>query len=129
MGKRSRLLRLKRDEEERREKGRMDAYLHPLSYLKGYVAEKIDGVSDDVIAQTAVRLRSDPRYLARWREYSGAEDDDHIDYANPCVEIEFMACDPSLLGLAARDGERFLAETGCDRETFMRYYDQSAEAP
>lgn len=125
MGKLSRLKRLKKDEDERRS----SAFLHPLATFKGYVSDKIDGISDDVIAQTAIRLRSDPRYLARWREYSGAEDDQHIDYGNPCVEIEYMACDPSLLGLAARDGERFLAETGCDRETFYAYYDQSAEDP
>lgn len=125
MGKLSRLKRLKKDDEERRS----SALLHPVSTLKGYVSDRMDGIADDVIAQVAVRLRSDPRYLARWREYSGAEDDQHIDYENPCVEIEYMACDPSLLGLAARDGERFVEETGCDRETFMRYYDQSAESP
>ena len=122
MGK---LSRLKKDEEERK----ASASLHPLSTLKGYVSDKMDGISDDIIAQVAVRLRSDPRYLARWREYSGAEDDQHIDYANPCVEIEYMACDPSLLGLAARDGERFIEETGCDRETFYSYYDQSCPNP
>lgn len=125
MGKLSRLKRLNKNEDERRS----SALLHPISALKGYVSDKMDGVSDDIIAQVAVRLRSDPRYLARWREYSGAEDDQHIDYGNPCVEIEFMACDPSLLGLAARDGERFIEETGCDRETFMRYYDQSCPNP
>ena len=102
---------------------------NPVSRLREAVKDRMDNLSDDIVAQVAVRLRSDPRYLARWREYSGAEDDQHIDYGNPCVEIEFMACDPSLLGLAARDGERFLEETGCDRETFMRYYDQSAENP
>lgn len=128
MGKRSRLKNLGKGEDERKAGG-LKARLRPVSALKELVGERIDGVADDVIAQTAVRLRSDPRYLARWREYTGAEDDDHIDYSDPCVEIEFMACDPSLLGLAARDGERFLAETGCDRETFMRYYDQSAESP
>lgn len=129
MGKLSRLRRLGKGEDERREEAVTARLKNPLSALKGYVTEKMDGISDDVIAQTAVRLRSDPRYLARWREYSGAEDDEGIDYSHPCVEIEFMACDPSLLSLAARDGERFLAETGCDRETFMRYYDQSAESP
>lgn len=93
------------------------------------VRDEIDGKADDIRAQAAARVRSDPRILESWMGYCGADCVAGIDYANPCVEIEWWAADPSLHMLAAMDGEAFLERTGCDRETFMRYYDQSAFMP
>lgn len=100
-----------------------------LREFKDAVRGEVDGIADDARAQTAMRLRSDPRILERWMGYTGADTEDAIDYADPCVMIEFIACDPSMLNLAAEDGEQFVRETGCDRDVFMRYYDQSADKP
>lgn len=100
-----------------------------LREFKEKVRYEVEGVADDTRAKSAMRLRSDPRILERWMGYTGAETADAIDYSNPCVEIEFIACDPSMLNLAATDGEAFMQETGCDREVFMAHYDQSAKSP
>lgn len=104
-----------------------------LSKWKDKVSEKVtyslDGKKDMIRAQTILRMRSDKRVLERWMEYSGVEDPSQIDYENPCVHIEWVCCDVDLLMLAAEDGAAFLNETDCDHETFMRYYDQSAEKP
>lgn len=100
-----------------------------LAELKARVKEGAESIADDVQMQTAMRLRSDKRMLARWMEYSGTDDPELIDYNDPCVQIEYLACDPHLHNLAGRDGAAFVEQTGCDRETFMRYYDQTAEQP
>ncbi len=100
-----------------------------LREFKDAVRGEVEGIADDARDQTAMRLRSDPRILDRWMGYTGAVTAGAIDYSDPCVMIEFIACDPSMLNLAATDGEAFVEETGCDREVFMAYYDQSAEKP
>lgn len=100
-----------------------------LDAVKGKVSEGTERIRDDVLTKAALRLRSDPRMLERWRSYTGAETDQDIDYDDPCVQIEFICCDPSMLMLAAGDGPKFMARTGCDPEVFLRYYDQSAESP
>lgn len=100
-----------------------------LAELKRRASEQFEGIADDVRMQTAMRMRSDPRILERWMAFTGAEDPDGIDYDDPCVQIEYLACDPTLHNLAGRDGKAFVERTGCDEATFMRYYDQSAEKP
>lgn len=100
-----------------------------LAELKTRVKTGAESIADEVQMKTALRLRSDERILARWMEYSGTDDPELIDYSNPCVQIEYLACDPHLHNLAGRDGAAFIEKTGCDHETFMRYYDQSAESP
>lgn len=100
-----------------------------IAALKAHASESIGRIADDVDAKVIMRMASDPRIQARWMSYCGADEPSGIDYSNPCVRIELAACSPSLLSLAARDGEAFIERTACDRETFMRYYDQSAEAP
>ena len=97
--------------------------------LKERIRGEIEPMADEIVTRTALRMRSDPRILARWMGYTGADEPSGIDYANPCVMIEFFACDPQMLTLAATDGESFVRETGCDRETFFAYYDQSSERP
>lgn len=125
MGKRSRQKALGSTEEERKESG-FKAWKERMS---GRVHEALDGKKDMIHMQTAARMRGDKRILGAWMEYSGVTDVADIDYANPCVHIEWTCCELDLLMLATSDGERFLQETDCDRETFMRYYDQSAEKP
>lgn len=88
--------------------------------------DAVSGFFDDEVVQrvrdqTAMRLRSDPRILERWMGYCGVTEVQAIDYGNPCVFIEFMACDPTILGMAS-DREAFLAATGCDREVFTAHY-------
>lgn len=86
--------------------------------VRGYFqGEVLDGVRDRIV----MTLASDPRMQARWMSYCGAEDPSGIDYANPCVQIELMACDPSVLAIA-EDAEGFIARTRCDRGVFMEHY-------
>lgn len=120
MGKLSRFKRLGAPEE------RKDG---ALSRMKARISDSFEGKKSQIHAMTAARMRSDKRVLERWMQYSGVEDPSEIDYENPCVRIEYVCCEMDLLMMAIEDGQRFLDETGCDDETFMRYYDQSAEAP
>lgn len=89
----------------------------------------IDDKKETIVAQSTIRMRNDKRVLQAWREYSHAHQDSEIDYDNPCVHIEWVCCDLDMLMLATSDGEKFLQQTDCDRETFMKYYDQSAAKP
>jgi|GEM_PF-3919760 len=125
MGKLSRTKVLGTTEDERKEKGfgawkeRMSASIHA----------SIDLKKDQIAAQTAIRLRSDKRILQRWMDYCGVSDPSEIDYSDPCVHIEWVCCETDMLMLATEDGEKFLAMTGCDRDVFMKYFDQSAAKP
>lgn len=93
-----------------------------ISDLKEAVRSHFDeGVMQEVRDRAAMAIRTDPRILRRWMGYTGAERPEDIDYSNPCVQIEFLACDPAVLAIA-EDAERFIEETGCDRETFLRHY-------
>lgn len=92
-----------------------------LAKLKRLMADKAEGIADDVDIKTAMRLRSEPKMLNRWRIYCGVDDNRKIDYSNPCVIIEFAACDPSIYALAD-DAERFCEVTGADVETYRKYY-------
>lgn len=80
-----------------------------------------NGLSDKVVDGAAMTLRSDVRFLNRWKEYCGVDKWDDIDYSNPCVYIEWAACDISILNLCD-DADAFIEATKCDRETFLRYY-------
>lgn len=101
----------------------------------GELKEKAREYFDDEVLQrvrddAAMRIRSDPRILKRWMEYTHAERPEDIDYSDPCVMIEFQAADPTVLAMA-EDMDRFVAFTGCDRETFRLHYwpDGPAEEP
>lgn len=90
--------------------------------LKDKVLDALDGETVQSIRdQSAMRIRSDPRILARWMEYSGVDKAEDIDYSNPCVYIEWCAAEITVLSMCD-DPEAFIKETGCDRETFMRWY-------
>lgn len=93
-----------------------------IAAFKKRVEEAFDeNVTQNVRDQAAMRIRSDPRILARWMEYTGASRPEDIDYSDPCVMIEFQAADPMVLNMA-EDADLFLAYTGCDREVFMEHY-------
>lgn len=96
-------------------------HINPHEYAKEVKHKLEDGLDEKVVSQAAMKLRTDPRFVSRWMEYTGAERYEDIDWANPCVYIEWMACDIKILNLCD-DAEAFIEETGCDRETFMRYY-------
>ena len=96
-------------------------HIDPYEYAKEVKRQMEDGLSDQVVSQAAARLRTDPRIVARWLDYTGAEDYEGIDWTNPCVYIEWSACDITLMSLVD-DADAFVEATGCDRETFMRYY-------
>lgn len=125
MGRLSRLRRTGESEDVRREKG----FKAWKERTRESITSAIDGQKGVIAYQAAAKMRSDPKILARWREYTGAEDDASIDYEHPCVKIEWICCDIDRLTLAVEDGQRFLDETGCDWETFMAYYDQSSPEP
>ena len=122
MGKLSRLKRTGSSEDVRREKG----FRAWKERTKESISSAMDSQKGMIAYQAAAKMRSDPEILARWKGYCGSEE---IDYEDPCVNIEYICCDIDRLALAVEDGERFLEETGCDREVFMAYYDQSAEEP
>lgn len=93
-----------------------------IKQLKEAVKDYFDeNVSQDVRDRAAMRIRTDPRILKRWMGYTGATRPEDIDYADPCVQIEWWGADMSLLAIA-EDADRFIAETGCDRDVYMRYY-------
>lgn len=93
-----------------------------ISDLKKKTLDSLDAATVERIRdQTMLRLRSDPRILARWMGYCGVEKAEDVDYDNPCVFIEWCACDPSILELTD-DPDAFVEATGCDRETFLRYF-------
>lgn len=125
MGKLSRLRRTGSSEDERRERG----FRAWKERAKESIGSAMDAQKGMIAYQAAARMRSDPEILARWRGYCGAEDDPSIDYEHPCVKIEYICCDIDRLTLAVEDGGRFVEETGCDRDTFFAYYDQSASEP
>lgn len=93
-----------------------------ISDLKKKTLDSLDAATVERIRdQTMLRLRSDPRIIARWMGYCGVDRAEDVDYENPCVYIEWCACDPSILELSD-DPERFVEATGCDRETFLRHF-------
>lgn len=93
-----------------------------LDGLKKKVMDSLDEATVERIRdQTMLRLRSDPRILARWMGYCGVDKAEDIDYDDPCVYIEWRACDPSILEMSD-DPEAFVEATGCDRETFLRHF-------
>lgn len=97
--------------------------------LKEAVKERFDeDVVQSVRDKTAMQIRTDPRILARWMGYTGASSPEEIDYSDPCVFIEWCAADLSVLA-SAEDPDRFVERTGCDRETFMRYYWPGGQDP
>lgn len=82
-----------------------------------------DAVADSATTnQIIYTARTDPRMQARWMEYCGVDKVEDIDYNQPEVYIEFMACDPAIYALADNP-DKFIEETRCDRATFMKYYD------
>lgn len=92
-----------------------------LGLLKTRMKEAMDDVAEDVNVKAAMRARESPEMLLRWRTYCEAETNEEIDYGNPCVYIEYAACDPSTYAYAD-DAEEFCARTGSDLETYKRYY-------
>lgn len=93
-----------------------------LDNLKKKVMDSLDEATVERIRdQTMLRLRSDPRILVRWMGYCGVDKAEDIDYDDPCVYIEWHACDPSILELSD-DPDAFVEATGCDRETFLRHF-------
>lgn len=89
--------------------------------FRSKVEKKLEPFADQIADDAAMRIRMDGRILRRWMDYSGAETPAGIDYSNPCVYIEWCAADLAVLNMA-EDAEKFIERTGCDRETFMRYY-------
>lgn len=92
-----------------------------LGLLKARMQERMDEVSDDVSMKASIRARESPEMLLRWRTYCGVETDGEIDYGNPCVYIEYCACDPKVYAYAD-DPEDFCELTGSDPETYRTYY-------
>lgn len=93
-----------------------------ISDLKQKTLDSLDAATVERIRdQTMLRLRSDPRILARWMGYCGVEKAEDVDYDNPCVFIEWCACDPSILELTD-DPDAFVEATGCDREVFLLHF-------
>jgi len=93
-----------------------------ISDLKKKTLDSLDAATVERIRdQTMLRLRSDPRILARWMGYCGVEKAEDVDYDNPCVFIEWCACDPSILELSD-DPDAFVEATGCDREVFLLHF-------
>lgn len=90
--------------------------------LKEKVMDALDGETvQNIRDQAALKIRADPRILERWMGYCGADKPEDIDYSDPCVFIEWCAADITVLSMAD-DADAFIEETGCDRETFLRYY-------
>lgn len=112
MGKRMRELMKLRKEESGESPG-----------LKAAIRGKLEEVMkiDDMRNQAAMKTRMDPRMLERWMSYCKADSPEGIDYSEPCVYIEWSACDPAVYGMAD-DAEAFIEETRCDRDVYMRYY-------
>lgn len=76
---------------------------------------------DDMRNQAAMKTRMNPQMLERWMAYCKVDSPDDIDYADPCVYIEWSACDPAVYGMAD-DADAFIEETRCDREVYMAHY-------
>lgn len=97
-----------------------------MSEIKREVRRAIEERADDINVQAAARVRSDPAMLGRWMRYCGVDSPEAIDYSQPCVYIEWSACEPRVYNLAD-DPAAFVEATRCDAETFLRYYDPSRE--
>ncbi len=91
--------------------------------LRNAIKGKLEEVMkvDDLRNNAAMRTRADPRMQERWMAYSNADSPEGIDYANPCVYIEWSACDPAVYGMAD-DPDLFCEETKCDRDVYMKHY-------
>lgn len=93
--------------------------------LDGLKQKMMDSLDDATVErirdQTMLRLRSDPRILARWMGYCGVGKAEDIDYDDPCVFIEWCACDPKVLEMSDNP-DAFVEATGCDRGVFLQYF-------
>ena len=101
-------------------------HINPYEYAKEVKRKMQEGLSEEVVDRAAMKLRTDPRIVSRWMGYTGAKSYEDINWEDPCVFIEWCACDITIQNLAD-DPEEFIGATGCDRETFMRYYWPKAE--
>lgn len=81
-----------------------------VSNLRDKADEKIDNVMRITLSNTM------KNYAERWRELSGAETNDGINWELACIDIEAQLCDPRNLKLikGGKHRDEFLAKLNSD---------------
>lgn len=63
-----------------------------IAKLKAAVVDKMEDQYDTMSANIRIK------YFPRWRQICNVERDEDIDFNNPYVHLEWMLCDPRVIG-------------------------------